>query len=75
MKSLLALCLVLPGSSAVLAADAVDYLRDVKPILAKNCIACHGTAKQRSGLRLDTAKGALAGGNAGPASLIIGPRR
>jgi len=24
------------------AADVVDYLRDVKPILTKNCTACHG---------------------------------
>src|SRR5215475_1616385 len=49
------------------AAEGVDYTRDVKPILKKNCTTCHGGAKQRSGLRLDTARGALQGGNAGPA--------
>src|SRR5262245_47729747 len=51
------------------AADAIDYLREVKPILTKNCTGCHGADKQRSGLRLDTAKAALKGGNTGPAIL------
>src|SRR5262245_5454723 len=51
------------------AADPVDYLRDIKPILAKNCYACHGGEKQRAGLRLDTAKSALEGGNSGPVIL------
>jgi mono/diheme cytochrome c family protein len=51
------------------AAEPVDYLRDVKPILAKNCYACHGADKQRSGLRLDTAAALLKGGNAGPAAV------
>jgi mono/diheme cytochrome c family protein len=49
------------------AAEPADYLRDVKPVLAKNCYACHGAEKQRSGLRLDTAAALLRGGNAGPA--------
>ena len=67
MKLHLALCLALTSGSAVLAADAVDYTRDIKPILTKNCTSCHGAAKQRSGLRLDSARGALQGGDAGPA--------
>jgi mono/diheme cytochrome c family protein len=47
------------------AAEPVDYLRDIKPIFAKHCITCHGVQKQRGGLRLDTAKSALEGGNSG----------
>jgi mono/diheme cytochrome c family protein len=54
--------LLVAGRSA---AEPVDYLRDVKPILAKNCYACHGPDKQRSGLRLDTAANALKGGDSG----------
>src|SRR5206468_6264448 len=54
-----------PGSPA--AAEPVDYLRDVKPILSQNCYACHGPVKQRSGLRVDTAAAARKGGKAGPA--------
>jgi mono/diheme cytochrome c family protein len=53
----------------VAAAEPVDYLRDVKPVLAKHCTACHGADKQRSGLRLDTAALLLKGGNAGPAAV------
>jgi mono/diheme cytochrome c family protein len=48
------------------AEKSVDYLRDIKPILVKNCTACHGAEKQRGGLRLDTAAAALEGGNSGP---------
>ena len=48
------------------AADRIDYTRDIKPILTKRCITCHGAEKQRSSLRLDTAKAALEGGNSGP---------
>jgi hypothetical protein len=48
------------------AAEPVDYLRDIKPVLAKHCYECHGPHKQRSGLRLDTAVSAQRGGNSGP---------
>jgi hypothetical protein len=49
------------------AAEPVDYVRDIKPLLAKNCYACHGAQKQKSGLRLDTAAAAIKGGNSGAA--------
>ncbi len=48
-------------------AEAVDYLRDVKPILGARCYSCHGALRQRSGLRLDTAALIRKGGKAGPA--------
>jgi mono/diheme cytochrome c family protein len=50
------------------AAD-VDYVRDVKPVLARHCLSCHGPDKQRSGLRLDSPAAILQGGDAGPAVL------
>ena len=45
---------VLLVATAVSAAERVDYLRDVKPILKARCYACHGALKQKSDLRLDT---------------------
>lgn len=41
---------------------ALDYNRDVKPILSDKCFACHGPdkAKQKAGLRLDIAQFAYA---------------
>ncbi|MFO0819590.1 MAG: PSD1 and planctomycete cytochrome C domain-containing protein [Pirellulales bacterium] len=49
------------------AGSAPDYLREVKPLLAKHCGECHGTRKQEGGLRLDTAMLLRAGGDSGPA--------
>ena len=64
LAAVLAVLVLLPGAPA---ADAIDYTRDIKPILVKNCAGCHGAVKQRSGLRLDTARAALEGGDSGPA--------
>ncbi len=48
-------------------ADPVDYLRNVKPILAARCYACHGAIKQKASLRVDTAALLREGGASGPA--------
>jgi mono/diheme cytochrome c family protein len=50
---------------AVPASGAVDYVREVKPLLAEHCYKCHGAQQQKSGLRLDTAAQALKGGENG----------
>jgi mono/diheme cytochrome c family protein len=52
---------------ALAAGEPVDYLRDVKPVLAKNCFQCHGPDKQQARLRLDTRTFMLKGGKTGPA--------
>lgn len=46
--------LIVPGSFAR-GADKLEYNRDVRPILAENCFACHGpdSAARKAGLRLD----------------------
>src|ERR1700677_1637331 len=45
----------------------VDYARDVRPILAARCTSCHGSIRQKAGLRLDTADLIRRGGDGGPA--------
>jgi hypothetical protein len=51
----------------VRAADPVVYLRDIKPVFASHCYACHGALQQKAGLRLDTAKFVRDGSDRGPA--------
>ncbi len=49
------------------AAERVDYLTQVKPILAGRCYSCHSGLRQRFSLRLDTADFLIQGGDSGPA--------
>ena len=39
--------------------EAVDYLKDIKPVLKERCISCHGALKQKADLRVDTAAGMI----------------
>lgn len=48
------------------AADPVDYVRDIKPILKERCYSCHGALKQKGSLRLDTVALIAKGGKSGP---------
>ena len=45
---------------------AADYQRDVRPLLKRKCYACHSVLRQKGGLRLDTARHILRGGEGGP---------
>ncbi|TSA05682.1 MAG: DUF1549 domain-containing protein [Planctomycetaceae bacterium] len=53
------------GTSLVTAADplidtkVVDFSREIQPLFAKRCFACHGPNTQEGGLRLDEHAGAL----------------
>ena len=48
------------------AARKVDFAKDIQPIFEKTCYECHGTEKQKAGLRLDQKAVALKGGDTGP---------
>ncbi|MFM8286043.1 MAG: PSD1 and planctomycete cytochrome C domain-containing protein [Planctomycetaceae bacterium] len=45
----------------------VDFDREIRPLLATHCLACHGAVKQVAGLRLDREADALRGGDSGKA--------
>ncbi|MBL9183923.1 MAG: DUF1553 domain-containing protein [Verrucomicrobiaceae bacterium] len=63
MKLLLAILCV---PSALL---AVDFDREIRPLLQERCIECHGEKKQKGELRLDAKVHAFKGGHDGPAIL------
>jgi len=52
-----------------LAQVQVDFNKDIQPLLAAKCYACHGSKVQQSGLRLDKRQNALRGGDYGPVIL------
>ncbi len=53
------------AASGAGAAEPVDYLEQVKPLLVERCASCHGALAQRGGLRLDAAQLILRGGDSG----------
>jgi hypothetical protein len=60
--SLLLAVLLIPRAAF---GQTVDYVREVKPILAGSCYTCHGAIKQKGGLRLDTVALMKEGGDHG----------
>ena len=60
LRPLLSLVAVTLGGAA-LAADKLEYNRDIRPILSENCFACHGPdgAARKAKLRLDKRESAV----------------
>ena len=54
------------------AADKVDFNKDVAPLLAENCVKCHGPEKQKGKFRLDQKADAFKGGKSGEAAIVPG---
>ncbi len=67
MKGVAILGLAALAVTSVRGADQGEFFETkVRPVLAKNCYACH-TDSRMGGLRLDSAEGISKGGNSGPA--------
>jgi mono/diheme cytochrome c family protein len=58
------------GWAAAGEANAIDYRRDVRPLLQARCYACHGNGSRLGGLQLDSRAGILKGGKTGPAVVV-----
>ena len=64
-RSLLLLALV--PSACAAAVDTTFFEARIRPVLAAECVECHGAEKQKGGLRLDWRGGWQAGGDSGSA--------
>ncbi|MFM7320734.1 MAG: WD40 repeat domain-containing protein [Armatimonadota bacterium] len=53
-------------------ADGVDFAREVAPIFARSCVACHGERIALGGWRAHTAKALLASGASGKPLIVPG---
>ncbi|MEC7678421.1 MAG: PSD1 and planctomycete cytochrome C domain-containing protein [Planctomycetota bacterium] len=62
------------GNASLLAQQAsnevVDFVQDVKPILAKHCYACHGPDESEGGLNLSTKSTAFAETDSGSHAIV-----
>lgn len=67
IRLLVVLSLMLATSSTWASQSEIDYLRQVKPLLAEKCYACHSVLNQEADLRLETLDLLLSGGESGPA--------
>src|SRR5687767_2924582 len=62
------------GALLVSAPGAIDFARDVRPILSENCFACHGpdANKRKAGLRLDEKEAAFQILESGERAIVAG---
>ncbi len=66
--------IVLCAGVGVLPANAaVDFAKDVYPVLQRACLECHGHEVQKAGLRLDDKDHAFKGGEDGPVIVAAQP--
>src|SRR5213594_2806176 len=49
-----------------------DFSRDERPLLEKHCFKCHGSEKQKGGLRFDTREGTFKTGESGEKAIVPG---
>jgi len=50
----------------------IDFAQQIKPLLERSCVACHGGEKPRGHLRIDGREGLMKGGASGEAAIVPG---
>ena len=67
MKTSIALALAASFAVVPTATAAVDFVKEIQPILEVHCTKCHGEDQKKGGLRLHTLADTLKGGDSGMA--------
>jgi hypothetical protein len=52
--------------------EGLTFEKDIKPLLEKSCLNCHGPEKPKSKYRVDSREEAIKGGKSGDAAVIPG---
>jgi mono/diheme cytochrome c family protein len=65
MRSPLAALALLAVASSASAEEPVVFLRDVWPVIARDCVACHSVKQRYANLQLDSPARILQGGDIG----------
>lgn len=63
IRKFLFLLVLVSCESLLIAAEPIDFARDIQPVLIEKCLSCHGPDLQESGLRVDLRKTLLKGGD------------
>lgn len=68
------LALLVVGSGLAAATPAIDFNREIRPLLSDHCFACHGpdAARVKGGLQLDSRDAALRPAKSGKPALVPG---
>jgi hypothetical protein len=70
-RAFILICFVL-AMVAISPGNAIEFAREVQPILARHCLECHGPDKQKSGYRVDDQETAFRGGDSGSNAIVAG---
>ncbi len=58
------------ATDAAAAEHKIDFAREILPVLARRCFACHGPDKAEGGLRLNSREGVLAALESGSHAVV-----
>src|SRR5665213_1516919 len=64
-------CLLLAISASAMADEKIDFTKQIQPIISGTCYKCHGGAKHKGGLKLDSVEGFKKGGKDAAGKVII----
>lgn len=60
------------GSAKSQKTSPIDFKRDIRPILEKRCVRCHGSKTSKGGLRLDSRRNLLRTNDSGEPAVVPG---